>query len=71
VECCKDESGCDLHGWIFGCDECQTVCPYNRKAPYFTNQKFAPLFNPITMTPEEQATLSKEAIAKKRGEKRR
>lgn len=71
VECRNDESGCDLHGWIFGCDECQTVCPYNRKAPYFTNQKFAPLFNPITMTPEEQATLSKEAIAKKRGEKRR
>jgi len=20
----------DLHGWVFGCDECQSVCPYNR-----------------------------------------
>lgn len=71
VERNNEGEGCDLHGWIFGCDECQSVCPYNRKAPYFTNQKFAPLFNPITMTPEEQATLSKEKIAKLRGEKRR
>lgn len=70
VECRKEESSCDLHGWIFGCDECQSVCPYNRKAPYFTNEQFAPLFNPKTMNPEEQSTLSKEKIAKIRGDKR-
>jgi epoxyqueuosine reductase len=61
---------CNLHGWIFGCDECQTICPYNRKAPYFTNEKFAPLFNPITMSSEEQALLSNEKIARMRGDKR-
>ncbi len=71
VERINEDEGCDLHGWIFGCDECQSVCPYNRKAPYYTNERFAPLFNPITMSPEEQATLSKEKIAKLRGEKRR
>lgn len=70
VERNNESEGCDLHGWIFGCDECQSVCPYNRKAPYFTNERFAPLFNPITMSPEEQAALSKEKIAKLRGEKR-
>ena len=54
IECRSDESSCDTHGWIFGCDECQTVCPYNRKAPYFRNPKFTPLFNPIERTPEKE-----------------
>ena len=28
-----DESAGDLDGWAFGCDVCQDVCPWNRKAP--------------------------------------
>lgn len=54
IECRADEGICDTHGWIFGCDECQTICPYNRKAPYFRNPKFTPLFNPIEKTPERE-----------------
>lgn len=42
-----------LHGWIFGCDRCQSCCPYNRKAPMHANAAFDPLFDPLTMTPEE------------------
>lgn len=34
------------HGWIFGCDSCQSCCPYNRRAPMGTNPLFAPLFDP-------------------------
>ena len=27
------EVAADLDGWAFGCDVCQDVCPWNRKAP--------------------------------------
>ena len=61
----EGEERCALHGWIFGCDECQTVCPYNRKAPFFTNPRFAPLFSPEEMHPEEWLALSEEAFAER------
>ena len=35
-----------LHGWIFGCDECQSCCPYNMKSPEVTNPLFMPIFDP-------------------------
>lgn len=28
-----EEARENLHGWVFGCDICQDVCPWNRKAP--------------------------------------
>lgn len=59
--------GCDLHGWIFGCEECQAVCPYNRQAPYFRNPKFQPCFTTDNLTPQEWLTMTSEEFSGKFG----
>lgn len=42
----------DHHGWIFGCDACQSCCPYNRRAPLHRSKAFDPLFDPLDYPPE-------------------
>ena len=32
----------ELHGWVFGCDVCQEVCPWNRKATAPRDADLAP-----------------------------
>ncbi|TWT61117.1 Epoxyqueuosine reductase [Rubinisphaera italica] len=47
-----------LKDWMFGCDICQEVCPWNRKAPQTREEKFEPQVNLpdaiefLAMTPE-------------------
>lgn len=56
----------ELDGWIFGCDACQSVCPYNRRAPLHANPAFDPLFDPtalddaawLRMTTEEFSAMA-------------
>lgn len=37
-----DEIARKMNGWIFGCDICQDVCPWNRKAGLTTEKSFIP-----------------------------
>lgn len=56
-----------LHGWIFGCDACQSCCPYNRRAPHHRNPAFDPLFDPVAMTEEEWLALTEEEFDRRMG----
>ncbi len=54
----EKESGTevDLHGWIFGCDACQSCCPHNLRAPLHRDPAFDLLFDPLAM--DEAAWLA-------------
>lgn len=67
-----------IGNWIFGCDLCQEVCPWNRKAAAGTEERFSPrvalqspeLIPLLEMTQEEfSATFRRSAVkrTKRRG----
>ena len=56
----EPHSSLDLHGWIFGCDECQNICPYNRRATLHRNPSFDPLFDPRNISAEQWREMSDE-----------
>lgn len=49
-----------LDGWIFGCDACQSVCPYNKRAALHTNPLFDPLFDPTALGVKEWHAMTEE-----------
>ena len=62
-----NDTNIDLHGWIFGCEECQNCCPYNRQAAMHRNSSFNPLFDPREISAEEWQTISEDAFSARFG----
>lgn len=51
-----------LDGWIFGCDLCQSCCPYNRRAPMARNGQLLPLFDPRELSTDDWLTMDEVAF---------
>ncbi len=59
-----DEAAENLNGWVFGCDVCQEVCPWNRKAPEATEPVLLP--RPEWTDPDLIAWLDADPLALRR-----
>jgi epoxyqueuosine reductase len=53
-----------MNGWAFGCDICQDVCPWNRKAQPNTEDAFTPSLQLKTMQPSDWQAITQEKFSK-------
>ena len=51
--------------WLFGCDVCQEVCPWNRKAPNAREPAFAAWADLEAVDPAELLSLSEEQFRRR------
>lgn len=53
----------ELHGWLFGCDCCQSCCPHNRHTPIATHPAFQPTIDPLAFNSRRWEELSEAEFA--------
>jgi len=53
-----------FENWMFGCDICQDVCPWNRFSKPTTEQTFAPIPEILNLTTQQWEEMSEESFRK-------
>ena len=51
-----------MENWMFGCDVCQDVCPWNRFAKATTEERFQPALSLLDLTKSDWHNLEKETF---------
>lgn len=68
IELKEETIPADMQGkfrnWMFGCDTCQDVCPWNRFSKPHSEEGFSPLAEMFNLTTKEWEALSEEAFKK-------
>ena len=53
-----------MDNWMFGCDVCQDVCPWNRFAKATTEERFQPALSLLDLTKSDWENLEEETFQK-------
>lgn len=59
-----EEVSSKLNNWMFGCDVCQDVCPWNRFSKPHTEANFNPIPEILNLTSNEWEALSEDSFRK-------
>jgi Uncharacterized Fe-S protein len=56
----KSEINTETHGWLFGCDKCLRVCPYNKRAKICNHEEFKPVNEILNMTLSDWQNINED-----------
>ena len=65
AETLPDEIASNLNGWLYGCDICQDVCPWNRFEKPTDETRFAPRRDETSLDLDAVETLTPETYAER------